>query len=234
MTAYLVEHYTIVTYDRRGFFRSTLVGPQDYDHRLETDADDVRRLLQHLSDEPAIVFGSSSGGVVALEVLARHPCVVRTLAPFEPAAMKQLPDREKWVDFVFALYDLYRRAGIAPALEKFRAHLFVESDRQVMGRAPDPTNGANATYWFEHELRQYSTADLDLDALTVHADRIVPVVGRESRGYPTYRVNVELGKRLSRDVIELPGGHAGYVAQPAEFARELMQALAGTAHGPKT
>jgi pimeloyl-ACP methyl ester carboxylesterase len=106
-----------------------------------------------------------------------------------------------------------------------------------MARAMDPKNGAyilaNATYWCEHELRQYPAVDLDLDALKAHADRIVLVAGRESRGYPAYEVNVELGKRLGRDVIELPGGHVGYVTQPAAFARAFVQALARTRHGPK-
>jgi hypothetical protein len=45
------------------------------------------------------------------------------------------------------------------------------------------------------------------------------------RGYPCYEVNSELGKKLGRDVIEQPGGHASYVAHPAEFARELLEAL---------
>src|SRR5499426_829548 len=69
VTEHLVAHYTVVIYDRRGFSRSQLDGPQDYAHRLETDADDVRRLIEHLSDEPATVFGSSSGGIIVLEVL---------------------------------------------------------------------------------------------------------------------------------------------------------------------
>jgi hypothetical protein len=46
-------------------------------------------------------------------------------------------------------------------------------------------------------------------------------------------VNVELGKKLGRDMIELPDGHVGYVTQPAEFARKFVQAFAGTGHGRK-
>jgi pimeloyl-ACP methyl ester carboxylesterase len=237
VTEHLAAHYTVVTYDRRGFSRSQLDGPQDYDHRLETDADDVRRLIEHLSDEPATVFGVSSGAIVALEVLTHHPSVVRTLVPFEPPAVRQLPDGQQWVGFFFRVYDLYRQSGIEPALKKFREQAFAESDRQAMARARDPKNGeyilANATYWFEHELRQYPAVDLDLDALEAHADRIVPVAGRESRGHPTYEVNVELGKKLGRDLIEFPGGHVGHVTQPAEFARGLVQSLAWIGHGPK-
>jgi acetyltransferase/esterase len=236
VTAHLAAHYTVVIYDRRGFSRSQLVGPQDDEQRLETDADDVRRLIEHVSDEPATVFGTSSGGIVVLEVLTRHPAVVRTLVPFEPAAMRLLPDGQRWVDFCFEVYDLYRHSGMEPALTKFREHTFAASDRQFMARPMDPKNGeirANATYWFERELRQYPAVDLDLDTLKAHADRIVPAAGRESRGYPCYEVNVELGKKLGRDAIELPGGHVGYVTHPAEFARELVQALARTGQGPK-
>src|SRR3546814_6948582 len=54
----------------------------------------------------------------------------------------------------------------------------------------------NATYWFEHELRQYPAVDLDLDALKVHADRIVLMAGRESRGYPAHEVSVEMANKL--------------------------------------
>jgi pimeloyl-ACP methyl ester carboxylesterase len=223
VTEHLAAYYTVVIYDRRGFSRSRLAEPQDYDRRLETDADDVRRLIEYLSDEPATVFGASSGGIVVMDLLTRHPSVVRTLVPFEPPAVRVLPDGQKWLDFFFGIYDLYRQSGIEPALMKFREQAFTEADRQAMARTPK--NEANATYWFEHELRQYPAVELDLDALEAHADRIVPVVGRESRGYPCYEVNVELGKKLGRDLIELPGGHVGYVVQPAEFARELLDAL---------
>ncbi len=211
VTAHLAAHYTAVIYDRRGFSRSQLDGPQDDDHQLATDAEDVRPVLTY------------------------HPAVVRTLVPFEPPAVRQLPDGKQWVDFFFEVYDLYRHSGMEPALKQFREHAFAASDRQFMARARDPKTGesmlANATYWFEHELRQYPAVDLDLDTLTAHAERIVSVAGRASRGYPCYEVTVALGKQLGRDVIELPGGHVGYVTHPAAFARELVQALARTGHG---
>ncbi|WP_419179557.1 alpha/beta fold hydrolase [Rhodococcus opacus] len=95
VAGHLAERYTVALYDRRGFSRSHLDGPRDYDRRLETDADDVRRLIEHLSDEPATVFGVSSGGIVALEVLTRHPSVVRTLVPFEPPARETTTRRTR-------------------------------------------------------------------------------------------------------------------------------------------
>src|SRR5438874_11019202 len=96
VSEHLARWYTVVTYDRRGFGRSRLDGTQDYGRRLETDADDVCRLIKDVSGEPATVVGVSSGAVVALEVLTRRPAEVQTLVPFEPPAVMQLPDRQKW------------------------------------------------------------------------------------------------------------------------------------------
>jgi acetyltransferase/esterase len=92
---YLAARFTVATYDRRGLSRSQLDGPQDYVHRLETDADDVRRLIEHLSGEPATVFGASSGAIVALNVLTRHASVVRDLVPHEPPIMRLLVDGQQ-------------------------------------------------------------------------------------------------------------------------------------------
>ena len=78
---FLKDHFTVVMWDRtstlafcladdidanvssgRGFSRSHLNGSQDYEHRLETDADDAARLIEHVSPrEPATVIGNSSG-----------------------------------------------------------------------------------------------------------------------------------------------------------------------------
>jgi acetyltransferase/esterase len=229
----LAAHHTVLTYDRRGFSRSRLTGPQEGEHRLETDADDARRLIEHVGGGPAIVFGASSGGIVALALLARHPSVVRTLVPFEPPAMRLVPDGERWVEFFFTVYDVYRHSGMEPALALFRERTFASIDRQVMSHARDPRRAeelrANATYWFEHELRQYPAVALDLAALTVSAERILPAVGRESAGYPCSAATKELGKRLGREVIELPGGHVGFLEQPAAFAHTLRRALTGAA-----
>jgi pimeloyl-ACP methyl ester carboxylesterase len=134
----LAAHYTVVGYDRRGFSQSQLDGPQDDDHRLETDADDVRRLLEQLSREPAIVFGSSSGAIVALELLTRHPSVVGTLVPFEPPAVKLLANGQQWLDVFLGLYDQYRRSGLEPALHRFREQVLAASDRQALAGRDGP------------------------------------------------------------------------------------------------
>ncbi|MEV0736783.1 hypothetical protein AB0I51_12625 [Streptomyces sp. NPDC050549] len=173
-----------------GFSRSRLDGPRDYDHRLATDANHNRRLIEHLGDEPAVVFGTSPGGIVALDVLTHHPSVVRTLIPYEPATVSGLPDGQTWIGFFHGVYDLYRTSGLPAALQEFRERAFAEVDRRTMDSAADAKKDehahANAVYRFEHELRQYPVLKLDIDTLTAHGDRIVPTAGREQRGCPCH------------------------------------------------
>jgi pimeloyl-ACP methyl ester carboxylesterase len=73
-------------FDRRGFTRSPLLAPVEGHARIAADADDARRLIAHLGGGPAHVFGSSSGAIVVLELVARHPEAVATAVAHEPPA----------------------------------------------------------------------------------------------------------------------------------------------------
>lgn len=229
LARHLSTHYKVVTFDRRGFSRSTLDSKYTTVNCLQDDADDIRRLIEHLSDEPAIVFGSSSGGVVALEVMTHHPSVVQTLVVHEPAAVKQLPDGQAWVDFFAQMYDLYRQSGLDKPHKEFVRRTFAVIDQEAIEKVldfNDPEIATNASYWFEKELRQYTSVDLDINKLKENSARIVLLGGRESQGYPTYRVNLELSKKLDRNLTEMPGGHIGYAMYPEAFARDLLKVLA--------
>jgi hypothetical protein len=153
------------------------------------------------------------------------------LVPHEPPAMRLLPDEKEWLDFFLSVYGTYESFGVEAGMARFRERTFPEADRVVMSRAPtNEFTPANTMYWFEHELRQYPSVDLDIDALRVHAGRIIPMAGRESRGYACYQASAALSERLGRDLMEMPGGHVGYASKAAEFARELEAVLPRQAH----
>src|SRR5262245_24804066 len=142
LTGPLAERYQVVTYDRRGFSRSELDGPQDYDHRLDTDADDVARLIVQLTDkrstpqsgsadQPAIVGGNSSGATVVLEVLIRYPERVESVIAHEPPIVKVLPDAAKWIAFFDDVYDFYRQSGVTRAMHQFANGTLGSEDSKV-------------------------------------------------------------------------------------------------------
>jgi acetyltransferase/esterase len=225
----LSARYQVVTYDRRGFSRSQLDGPQDYDHRLSTDADDVRRLIEHLTDKPATVFGNSSGAIVALEVLTHYPERVQTVVAHEPPVVLLLPDAAKWLAFFDGVYDTYREDGVPKAMHQFASGIVGSGDRQViersMAKQANEYTMKNAAYWMEHELRQYPRVELDLDAFAAHARQLVPACGRDSQDQMTYQPNKVLARQLGLDIVDLPGGHLGFMSSPTERAKELMKAL---------
>ncbi len=229
----LADRYRLVSYERRGFFRSPLDGPVDDEHRLETDSEDAHRLLRHLTDAPAHVFGSSSGAIVGLDLVARHSEQVRTLVAHEPPAVRLLPDAEQQLAFIDDVYDTYRASGLERAMAKFSAGMGLDA-------GPLPPQGAelprplaemvsrlrsNLGFWLEHELRQYPRFEPDIAAIRAARTRLVLAGGRDSRESVPYRPNTVLAERLGSIVADFPGGHAGYATNPAEFAERLAEVL---------
>ena len=82
--------FEVISYDRRGTGRS---GRENWPGRgADQHADDAAGLLQALAVGPAIVVGVSSGGVIALDLAARHVEVVERVVAWEPPAAGVVPD----------------------------------------------------------------------------------------------------------------------------------------------
>ena len=226
---HLIAHYRVVIYDRRGFSKSVLDAPQDYAHRLATDADDVRRLIEKLSNQPARVFGSSSGAIVALEVLRQYPERIQNIVAHEPPAVSFLPDAATWVAFFDRIYDSSSKNGIPKAMHQFVSMVVGKEEHQVIERAMtqqvNEYTKANAAYWMEHELRQYPRIELDLAVLVAHARQILLVGGRDAQDKVSYQSSKALARQLGLTMVDVPGGHIGFMTSPAEFAKELMKVL---------
>lgn len=234
----LASRYTVVTYDRRGFSRSPLDGPSadepsDGGRRLEIDSDDAIHLLDRVTERPAFVFGSSSGAIVALDLVTRHPQRIKTLVAHEPPLLALLPDAAKHLSFVDDVYDTFRQSGVEPAMQKFNAGIGLGAPmRPPPGVALPPQLAEmmsrmrqNFGFWLEHELRQYPRIVPDVAALKVVSRRLVLAGGSDSREQVPYRPNVVLAERLGLQVVDFPGGHIGYVTDPVSFASRLLEVM---------
>ncbi|TKA24581.1 hypothetical protein B0A50_06341 [Salinomyces thailandicus] len=228
----LRKHFTVVSYDRRGYSRSTLSGAQDYDQRLQTDADDAAHLIHHISpDEPATVLGNSSGAIVALELLTRHPDCIRNLLPHEPPAATLLEDLEDIKQEHQAVYQLYRKAGVAPAAERFAESIKAGPETAGLLRSMDPKAGpynfANSIYWFERELGHYAAGtEFDLHKLQAQSSKLLLLNGRDSHADAMqYRPNVKLAEMFGLELHIVPGGHMGFVLKAPQFAKEVYEIL---------
>lgn len=214
----------------RGFSRSYLNGAQGYEHRLETDADDAARIIQHLApNELATVIGNSAGAIVALKLLVRHPDIIRTLIPYEPPLASILPDAEDLRKQHQEVYNVYRRSGMHPAFENFAE--VTKADQAMVVRASDPRLGpyqfSNTQYWFEREFMFYPFAPFSVESeLKPLKDKLMPVVGELSSREPyQYRANATMAEAFGLDLVHLPGEHVGHATHPKNFAEELLSAL---------
>jgi acetyltransferase/esterase len=228
----LQNRWNVCAYDRRGFTRSLLTGPQNYigDARLDTDADDVRALKEHLCPErPAAVLGTSSGAVVALHVLERHPAAVSAVVAHETPAFMHLPNREQWLEKQRAIYKLYREQGHVAAMSKFAELTYAKADRSWpdgTDLAPNPYAMGNLMYWFEREFNGFVGHEFNLEVLRNVKEKLVLVNGRGTHTEaPQYLCNMGLSETLGVDLTMFEGGHMGYQSDPAQFAKELMNVL---------
>jgi pimeloyl-ACP methyl ester carboxylesterase len=114
----LADRYAVVTYDQRGHSRSPLDSVQE-DIPIAVHADDAAAILGAVGTEPAYVYGNSGGGTIGLELVARHPGLVRTLVAHETFLMELLPDAERWRSEFDDIAEIYRDDGVMAATGKF-------------------------------------------------------------------------------------------------------------------
>lgn len=230
----LAARFTVVTYDRRGFVRSPLDRPVADADRLAIDVDDAMRVIEHRARGPAHVFGSSSGAIVGLALLARDRARVGTLVAHEPPMVAMLPDGARWLAAFDDVHATYLASGTGAAMARFAAVVGQPVPRQPPAGAQLPPNitamlsrmAANQAFSLERELPHYPRFAPDLGALRAASGQLALAVGRESRGLVLEQPARLLAESLRVPVAEFPGGHVGYLTHARAFALQLGALLA--------
>lgn len=229
----LSAEYRVVYYDRRGFSDSVITGAQDYSERISTDADDAANLIAHLSPNVgATVVGNSSGAIVALNLLLKHPDRVLKLVCHEPPAFGALPPQQQAVGegMVNHIYDVYAKSGPIAAMEAFTRGLAVNTEGALMRSLMHPSHSheirANTQFWFQFELRQYPVSKIDLDRLITLKEKFVPAAGIESGNDVGVAPIAAIAQATGKDILRLPGGHLGFMSDPKPWALTLLQSIA--------
>ncbi|WP_330334464.1 alpha/beta hydrolase [Streptomyces sp. NBC_00536] len=250
----LAAEYTVVTYDPRGMSRSTLDDPEA-EQSVAEHADDALRILELLSpDEPARVFGSSSGAIAALHLLTAHPGRIERLVAHEPPVVEVLPDAPAHRALLARVQATFRAEGLMPAMAVFAAGLKKDGDTSEPMAASEPETEsqpkagmeakagftlppqaaararqtmANLPYFVGRIVPSFMSYVPDVNRLEALADRLVLACGQDSRGELPYRPAAFLAERLGIELRHFPGGHTGLTTHPAEFGEFLRKALRG-------
>ncbi|NEC69329.1 alpha/beta hydrolase [Streptomyces sp. SID9727] len=114
LAALLAGHFTVITYDRRG--RGDSGDGSAYEVRREIE--DIDALIEGPGGGSAMLFGMSSGAVLALEATARGSAVPR-LALYEPPFVTDDSRPPLPADYVAHLTELTGRGACGDAVEYF-------------------------------------------------------------------------------------------------------------------
>jgi pimeloyl-ACP methyl ester carboxylesterase len=231
----LASRYTVVSYDPRGHSRSPLDGvPEDIP--VNVHADDASALLAAVGDEPAYVYGSSGGGTIGVDLLARHPERVRRLVAHEAPIVELLPDVARFRDVLDEIDATFRREGVFAAMGGFAVLVeeggpkyseeMQHADPESMG-PPELTQRMTGNFdlFVAHELQPIARYETDLDALAEVSSKLVSAAGETSGEQAACRAAYALAERVGIKVSLLPGAHGGWGSDPQNFADKLDQLL---------
>jgi pimeloyl-ACP methyl ester carboxylesterase len=217
----LVDAFTVVTYDRRGMSRSTWDGPVT----VPMHTDDVRLLLDAVTDQPAYVFGTSLGGLIGLDLCVRTPDQVRLLVAHEPPLPQVLPSPDEARADQDRIEAVFAADGLDAAMRALVASTGITlADREpgVLLPRPDARRRRNLEHMLGVDTPAARRFRLDIDALAAPVQ--VGIGAASKDGFPA-RCARALAERLGRPAIEFPGGHTGYMTHPTAFAEVLRASL---------
>ncbi len=189
----LSGEFTAYSYDRRGRGDSGDTAP----YRVEREIEDLAALIEHAGG-PALVFGHSSGAVLALKAAERLPSI-RKLAVYEPPFITDSKREPLPQDFPDNLSGMLETGRSGEAVEYFLT---------VAVQVPAPA---------VQQMRQ-SPAWAEMEKLAPTLLYDLRILGGDMSGRPPAAVN---WKALRIPVLAMDGG-----ASPG-WARAAVEAVAG-------
>jgi pimeloyl-ACP methyl ester carboxylesterase len=221
----LVSEYTVVSYDRRCNSRSS--GDRTTDMTVTQQARDAAAIIKAMGVDKAVVFGSSGGGIIGLELAAARPEVIDFLIAHEAGVIDLLvkPEAEKWSSFHQDIFTKSQREGWQAAIPDFMASLINVPDTPY---PPDLNKRVEdeLEFFFKHEYMQFIHYLPDIERIRNNNVSMVVAVGRDS-GNDAYYVQASraLADKLGGAIIEFPGHHDVSFWMPEEFASAVRSTL---------
>ena len=216
-TPVLAETYRVVTWDQRGWGRSTdsqrLAGDPD------TAVEDLRRLLDHLDIDKAHIVGQSMGGWAVAGFTLRYPertrslTLANTYGGLSTEAMRKWTTPDRWQELQARAAEKGRDFDIA---DPARAFQYAQISRLSPPRAP--TNLGErlfGTHWDLEEARKTAVPILIVTGPHdwIFAPEMMRLLDEE---LPTSRL------------VEIPdSGHSPYFERPDLWNRAVLEHLGG-------
>jgi pimeloyl-ACP methyl ester carboxylesterase len=218
----LADEFTVVCYDRRGCSRSARLEDGEV-MSIADQADDAAALVEGLGLAPVIAFGSSGGGDILLELLARRPGTLRGAIVHEPALIALAAPPPPGGDPLQPIVELADRDPRA-AMEAFLRLATDDATFDALDPMLRERMLGNGARFFAQQMPAFVTYVPDFERVRAAGLPLRLLVSRE--GTPsligaTERLAAEVGLAVG----SISGHHAPYLKDGEAFAEELRPIL---------
>ncbi len=225
----LSDQFTVIALDPRCNSRSPC-DDMASDLSVGQHADDAAAVIAAFGGGSVMVFGTSGGAQVGLNLAARYPALVSTLVAHEPPSMMLMADPSVHLAADKALYDTYLRDGVQAAMAQFMTANGLDAEAMTVEMSAEDMEtfgrmNGNFDYWLAHGMLPLSQYRADVTALKSGASNIIVALGAASVGQPIYEMSTALAAALGVQPETFPGDHMGFGMDPAGFAAALGDVL---------
>jgi pimeloyl-ACP methyl ester carboxylesterase len=224
MAALSALGYPCATFDRRQMSASQLPSGSS-NKRLSPpqQARDIRAVIRACGHEKAIVFGSSSGGIFALQFAHDFPQMVDRLVAHEAPLTGLLPDASAVCEWMLHLVEVCQRDGWRAAAGEFGEKLVGYDDKGLPACAK-PEEGNVVNFW-ENEFLVLLGYVPNLWRIREKGTRVGVMRAVRCRDAFYARAVEEQAKILGCPKMLVPGHHQGFEVEVDEFLPAFLEIL---------
>jgi pimeloyl-ACP methyl ester carboxylesterase len=217
----LARDHLVITYDRRGTSRSGRAQAWTATDVAE-QADDAAAVLAAVGVSEALVFGTSNGAIIALELALRYPERIASLVLHEPPLLSVVRDPEPVAQVMGSVIGTAMEAGgPRAALDAFLRFAFGDAVVDAWDAELRERMLSNAEMVFAIEMPAFENYHPDADALAA-CDLPARVLVGEDQPLPFFREAAEwVARNLQGELGVAPGAHGPQFSHPAALAETI-------------
>jgi pimeloyl-ACP methyl ester carboxylesterase len=240
----LADEYKVITFDRRANGRSTMNSPVNFE--ISQQSRDAVAVLRAAGEEKAILFGNSSGAVIALDMASTQPQAVLAVVAHEAPVPRVLPDAKKWQRFFAGVYATGFQLGPSMAALRFMlgikvpVGLLIKATKGInlhreQSAEPYLSNRDATEILVKHELLPVTNYLPDFQRIQANGVRVVIAVGQWGAERKTWYVRAAqiMAAQLGCELVTFPGHHGSFMDMPEAFATALRDVLKSIAASPR-
>ena len=221
----LSDQFQVITYDRRGYGRSTKEQYDDYSVRVQ--AEDAVSVLRQYTSAPAFILGNSAGGLISMEIGFRHPEMVRGMALLEPSLGFTPGDAEKlraWNEELNGYVDANRPKRALPAFARVTGGHSGNSEKAGLKELQQTyRNLYNFLYGELNEVQHYYPTVEQCRSLPMPVHMLISDAGSDSFFATS---SLHAAEMIGWNVSYVKGYHNAAKDEPEAFA-ECLRTLFG-------